>query len=126
MSERPTTVDAYLAGVSPPVRAELQALRAWVLREVPGVAEEIAYGMLAFRHAKRFLYVGAFKSHIGVYPPLTQDTALMEATRAFRNAKGNLAFPIAEPLPADLVRRVVRALAKQYSDPPESLLTRGS
>jgi hypothetical protein len=62
------------------------------------------------------VYFAAFKKHIGIYPPVTEDGALIEETKAFRGPKGNLSFPYGQELPLALKGRVAAALAAQYAE----------
>ena len=71
--------------------------------------------MPAFRKQRIFLYFAAFKKHIGIYPPVTDDQELIAETARFRGVKGNLSFPYSQELPIDLVGRVAQALAAQYA-----------
>jgi uncharacterized protein YdhG (YjbR/CyaY superfamily) len=65
---------------------------------------------------KTFLYCAAFKSHIGIFPPVTGNAALQRALEPYSNKKGNLRFPLDELIPFALFGRVAKALAKQYAD----------
>ena len=71
--------------------------------------------MPAFRRGKVFFYFAAFKRHIGIYPPLHDDAALVAELEPFRGPKGNLSFPLDQPLPLELIGRVAEALHRQYS-----------
>lgn len=79
---------------------------------MPGATECISYQMPAFRHKKVFFYFAAFKSHIGVYLPV-QDQDLVAELARYRGPKGNLQFPLNEPMPYALIARVARSLAQQ-------------
>ncbi len=70
--------------------------------------------MPAFKVGRTFFYFAAFRNHIGVYPPVTRDAALIEETSAYRGPKGNLSFPHSEELPLALIAKVAAALAAQY------------
>ena len=111
-----TTADhaALFAKAPPPVRERLEAIQRTVEAEVPGAERHVGYGMPAFRKGRVFFYFGAFRDHIGVYPPVTAPQALVEDLAPFRGPKGNLAFPHKGPLPLELIGRVARALAEQY------------
>ena len=69
------------------------------------------------RHA--FFYFAAFKKHIGIYPPVTQDAQLIQELAPYRGEKGNLSFPLGEPLPIDLIGRVAVALSREYARAPQ-------
>ena len=109
MTDRPSpgTVDEYIAACSPEVQVVLEKIRAVIRQVVPQVQEKISYRMPAFEHNGILLYVGAFKSHIGLFPPVQGDEELQAATLRYKGEKGNLKFPLDEPVPYDLIRRVV-------------------
>ena len=86
--------EAYFATVPADVRARLQSVRQEVQRRVPGAQACIGYNMPAFRQQRIFFYFAAFKHHIGVYPPLTQDQALIQETARYRGPTRNLSFPL--------------------------------
>ena len=109
--------EAYLASVSREVQPVLRSIQAEVQARLPMAAPVIRYGMPAYRLQRVFFYFAAFKHHIGIYPPVTEDAALIAETAAYRNEKGNLRFPRSEPLPLALIGRIAEALAKQYERP---------
>ena len=117
MSQRPkfASIDDYLATVSPDVRSILEEIRKIIKRTVPAAEETISYQMPAFRLGRTFIYFAAFKKHIGIYPPVEGDDELTEALLPYRGEKGNLKFPLDQPMPYDLIGRVVEALSQQYS-----------
>jgi uncharacterized protein YdhG (YjbR/CyaY superfamily) len=109
------THEDYLTQCAPEARARLEAIRAEAERLVPGAERTIAYKMPALRKGRVFVYFAAFKNHIGIYPPVTAPASLVEELSRWRGPKGNLAFPLNEPLPLDIIGRVVEALAAQYA-----------
>ncbi len=109
-----TDHEAFFNAASPDVRTRLEAIQERVEQRVPGAERCVSYRMPAFRLGSVFLYFAAFKTHIGIYPPLKEPPELIEELAAFRGAKGNLSFPHREPLPLDLIGRVAEALAKEY------------
>ncbi len=116
MSTRPafTSVSEYLSALTPAQAKALKRVLALVQKSVPRSTRVISYGIPAFRQERVFLYCAAFKRHIGLYPPVRDDARLRAALAPYANAKGNLSFPLAEPLPMALIGRVAKALAKQY------------
>ena len=114
MSERPrfATIDDYFATVSPEALPILEEIREIVHSVVPEAEETISYQMPAFRLKRIFFYFAAFKKHIGVYPPVHGDDDLMAALQPYRNEKGNLQFPLNQPIPYDLIGRVIETLAR--------------
>jgi uncharacterized protein YdhG (YjbR/CyaY superfamily) len=117
MSTKPkfATIDEYIAAAVPKARPVLRKLRSIAQRTVPGATECISYQMPSFRHGKIFLHFAAFQHHIGIYPPLTGDSELIRELLPYRGEKGNLKFPLAEPLPYELIERLVPALAAEYA-----------
>ncbi len=109
----PTPHDDYIAAAAPGARAGLHAIQAKVEALLPDATRCIGYKMPAYRHTKVFFYFAAFKKHIGVYPPV-RDEALVRELAPYRGEKGNLSFPLSEPLPLDLIGRVAVALYHQY------------
>lgn len=108
------SVDEYIDAADPKVREILRTIRNSVVASVPGATECISYQMPALRHKKVFFYFAAFKSHIGVYPPV-QDQDLVAELAPYSGPKGNLQFPLNEPMPYALINRVARSLAQQYA-----------
>jgi uncharacterized protein YdhG (YjbR/CyaY superfamily) len=123
MAARPRfdSVDAYIAAAAPAAQEPLRALRAAVRAAVPEASECISYQMPALRlpapRSRVFFYFAAFKQHIGVYPPV-HEPALVEALARWRGPKGNLQFPLNEPLPLDVLAQVATCLARPYSAAP--------
>src|SRR4051812_7156050 len=102
--------DEAFAAVPPQARRRLKAIQRKVESLLPGVSRCISYRMPAFRGERVFFYFAAFKQHIGIYPPVRKDARLIKRLAPYRGAKGNLSFPLGEPLPIDLIGRVARAL----------------
>ena len=116
MTEPPefADIDSYLASVSPESKLILGEIRKLLQVKVPTATETISYQMPAFKLSRTFIYVAAFKKHIGIYPPVKAAKALAEALLPYSGEKGNLKFPLGQPMPYKLIGRVVVALAKQY------------
>ncbi|MBS1141235.1 MAG: hypothetical protein H6R13_2688 [Proteobacteria bacterium] len=106
--------DQYFAAQPPAVQAVLQQIQHQVEARLPEAVRCIGYNMPAYRHGKIFFYFAAFKKHIGIYPPVTVDQKLIERLAPFRGPKGNLSFPLAKPLPYELIGDVAEALDGQY------------
>jgi uncharacterized protein YdhG (YjbR/CyaY superfamily) len=109
----PDTVDAYIDGFSPDVRATLQRVRQVVREAAPLAREVISYRMPALRQNGVLVYFAAFKGHIGLYPPVSGDEDLMKAIAPYAGEKGNLRFPYTEPIPYDLIARITRLRVAQ-------------
>jgi uncharacterized protein YdhG (YjbR/CyaY superfamily) len=112
--EKFTTHEAYLKKTSVESRIRLEEIQQKVEALLPDVSRCISYNMPAFKTQGVFIYFAAFKNHIGVYPPVKNDKILIKDLKPFRNEKGNLLFPLSEPLPLDIIGRVAIALLKEY------------
>ncbi|MDD4941949.1 MAG: DUF1801 domain-containing protein [Rhodoferax sp.] len=102
----PTTVDDYISGFPEDVRAVLSKVRETVCIAAPEAEEIISYRMPALRQKEVLIYFAAFKNHIGFYPPVKGDADLEQMAARYANAKGNLRFPFAEPIPYELISRL--------------------
>ena len=69
--------------------------------------------MPAFKQHGILVYFAAWKKHIGLYPPISGDKAIEKAVARYAGPKGNLQFPLDEPMPIDLIERIVRSRVKQ-------------
>jgi uncharacterized protein YdhG (YjbR/CyaY superfamily) len=103
----------YITAAAPRAKPLLEAVQAKVESLLPAASRCISYNMPAYRHGRVFFYFAAFKQHIGVYPPVTKDAALIEKVASWRGPKGNLSFPLDQPLPLDLIGRVALALHRE-------------
>jgi uncharacterized protein YdhG (YjbR/CyaY superfamily) len=113
MNAPPAGIDDYIAAQAPAVQAILQRIRAIVREEAPDAREAISYRIPAFVQGGALFYFAAFKKHIGIYPPVHGDAALIKALARYRGPKGNLSFPLADAMPYELIRRVARQLVKE-------------
>ena len=105
----PKTIDAYLAAVDPDKRAALQKLRRDIRAAAPKAEECISYGIPTFRLDGRLLVsFGAAAKHCAFYPGSVLQH-LPGDLRAYDTSKGTIRFPPDEPLPASLVKKIVRA-----------------
>lgn len=109
--------ETYFESASTEARPLLESIQARVECLLPGVSRCISYNMPAYRNKRVFYYFAAFKKHIGIYPPVTQDAALIHELAPYRGEKGNLSFPLDKPLPIDLIGRVALALHREYAHP---------
>jgi uncharacterized protein YdhG (YjbR/CyaY superfamily) len=121
----------YLKQAPAAVRPLLASVQAKVESLLPDAERCISYDMPAYRIGQRagtgkrdgkkdakakrtFFYFAAFKKHIGIYPPVKGDAALIRELEPYRGPKGNLSFPLDQPLPLALIGRVAVALRREY------------
>jgi uncharacterized protein YdhG (YjbR/CyaY superfamily) len=119
-AQQPTDIDGYIAKFPTDLRAVLRDVRAAIRRAAPDAEETISYRMHAFRQHGILVYFAAWKEHIGLYPPITGDTAIEQAVARYAGPKGNLQFPLDEPMPLALIERIVKLRVKQDAEKAEA------
>ena len=110
---KPASIDKYIAACPPSVRTILRKIRRTIRDAVPDAEEVISYRMPAFKLDGVLVYFAAFKNHIGLFPPVRGDASLVRAVKRYAGPKGNLQFPLDEPIPYGLVKRIAKVRAKQ-------------
>lgn len=116
MADKPRTVDEYVAALAPDAREVVAHLREVVHATVAGLEERISYGIPTFTLDGHYLvYLAGWAHHVSIYPvpDADDDDALARRVARYRDGKGTLRFPLAEPVPDDLVRDVVARLAAE-------------
>jgi uncharacterized protein YdhG (YjbR/CyaY superfamily) len=109
----PANIDEYIALFPPDVQTMLQRIRLTISQAAPDAQECISYNMPAFTLQGTLVYFAAFKKHIGFYPPLRADAKLAKAISPYAGEKGNLRFPLDQPIPFDLIAKIVKLRIKQ-------------
>ena len=104
-------VDAYLAKLPEPARATLEKVRATIRSVVPAeTTEGLSYGMPAFRFKGALVAYAAFKDHCSFFPcQASLIDQMKDELKNYRTSKGTLQFPLDKPLPAALVKKMVKA-----------------
>lgn len=102
------TVDEYIDQFDGEVKKRLVAMRKIVRTEAPNATENYAYGLVGYKlNKKPLVYFGGFKGHIGFYATPNGHDAFKEDFSKYKQGKGSVQFPLSEPLPVELVQRVV-------------------
>ncbi len=112
-SPKPADIDSYIAQFSADVQEILEQVRKTIRQAAPDATETISYQMPAFKQHGILVYFAAWKKHIGLYPPITGDDALEKELARYAGPKGNLQFPLDEPIPYDLIERIVKLRVEQ-------------
>lgn len=115
-SQKPTDINAYISEFSDDVQAVLEKIRETIRDAAPDATEVISYQMPAFKQHGILVYFAAWKKHIGLYPPISGDDALEKAVAPYAGPKGNLQFPLDEPIPFNLIERIVKLRVKQDAE----------
>ena len=112
---KPKTISQYIALFPPELRQVLQEIRTTIRAAAPDAEETISYQIPTFMLNGPLVYFAAFKNHIGFYPPVRGDAATEKAVARYAGPKGNLQFPLDEPIPLRLITRIVKFRLKQNS-----------
>jgi uncharacterized protein YdhG (YjbR/CyaY superfamily) len=110
----PTNIDEYLGGIPEPARSTLNKVRAAIHSAVPPEATEtISYGMPAFKHKGVLVWFAAFSNHCSLFPTASVIEAFRNELEGFSTSKGTIQFPTDKPLPASLIKKLVKARVAQ-------------
>jgi len=110
MSNRSTasTIDDYIAEFPAETQQRLQQMRAVIKENAPGAVETISYAIPTFDlNKKHLVHFAGYATHIGFYPSPSGMEAFEAEFQPYKRAKGSVQFPLDQPLPLDLIRRVV-------------------
>ena|SRR4030067_1739586 len=109
------TIDEYIAKFPKNVRDVLEELMRVIRESAPKAEETISYGMPAFKlNGKSLVFFAAWKNHVGFYPGGSSAIeAFKEELSPFKQAKGTVQFQLDEPIPLDLVKKIVKFRVKQ-------------
>jgi uncharacterized protein YdhG (YjbR/CyaY superfamily) len=107
----PKSVDEYLASVPEPARNTLKKIRATIRSAVPSEATEaISYGIPTIKYKGSLVVFAAFSKHCSLFPmSYAVMAALKNELKRFEVSKGTIRFPVDKPLPATLVKKLVKA-----------------
>jgi uncharacterized protein YdhG (YjbR/CyaY superfamily) len=110
----PRTVNEYLAGVPEPARSTLNRIRAAIRSAVPPKAgETISYGIPAFKYKGVVAWYAAFSNHCSLFPTASVAEAFKDELKGLTTSKGTIHFPADKPLPAALVKKMVKLRVAQ-------------
>jgi uncharacterized protein YdhG (YjbR/CyaY superfamily) len=88
-------------------------IRLTIKQAAPNAQETISYKIPAFTLNGTLVYFAAFKKHIGFYPPVRGDAKLEKSISTYAGEKGNLQFPLDQPIPYGLIETIVKLRVKQ-------------
>ncbi len=101
------SIDNYIAQFPLNVQQKLQNLRQTIKEAAPQAEEKISYGMPTFFINKNLVHFAAYKNHIGFYPTPSGIDAFSDELSLYKTSKGAVQFPLDQPLPYDLISRIV-------------------
>jgi uncharacterized protein YdhG (YjbR/CyaY superfamily) len=110
------TIDEYIEGLPKGVQRILSELRSTIGKAAPGATEKISYRMPTFYYNGNLVHFAAFERHIGFYPTPSGVVEFQDELKKYHTSKGAIQFPIDEPLPLELVARIVKFRVAQSAE----------
>jgi len=110
MASRSTanSIDEYIAEFPPETQKVLQEVRALIRASALGATETISYAIPTFDlNGRHLVHFAGYEKHIGFYPTGSGVEAFKEELQPYKRGKGSVQFPLGQPLPTDLIRRIV-------------------
>ncbi|AKQ44926.1 hypothetical protein TH63_03675 [Rufibacter radiotolerans] len=110
-------VETYINTFPAEVQTLLLQIRATIVAAAPQAQESISYGMPAYKtEGKALVYFAGFKHHIGFYATPTGHSAFAAELAAYKQGKGSVQFPLDQPVPYDLISRMVAFRAQENKE----------
>jgi uncharacterized protein YdhG (YjbR/CyaY superfamily) len=109
----PASVDAYIAGFPPEVRAVLRRMRATIRKAAPDAVEKISWGMPAYSLDGMLTFFAAFKGHVSFFPGPEGIEKFKRELAPYGTSKGTVRFPLGTPVPYGLIGRIVKFRVKE-------------
>jgi uncharacterized protein YdhG (YjbR/CyaY superfamily) len=110
------SIDEYLADFPTETRAVLEEMRALIRVSAPDATETISYAIPTFDlNGKHLVHFAGFKNHVGLYPTPSGVEPFKADLEPYKSGKGSAQFPLGQPLPTDLIRRIVEFRVEQIA-----------
>ena len=116
----PQDIDEYIAGFPHDVQEILGKIRMTIRKAAPDAEEAIKYQMPAYVLKGNLVYFAAHKKHIGFYPTPTGIEQFKSELSVYEGGKGSVQFPLDEPIPYELIGKVVRFRVKENLERAEA------
>jgi uncharacterized protein YdhG (YjbR/CyaY superfamily) len=113
---KPTTIEEYINAASPDVQEKLIQLHECIRAAAPGAKEDLKWRMPAYSYQKILVTFAVFKHHIGFYPMPSAIRAFAKSLTKYKTAEGSVQFPLDQPLPLALIRKIVLFRVKESED----------
>ena len=108
------SVEQYIKTFPREIQEILEKLRTTIIETAPESGESIAYGMPAYKtNGKPLVYFGGFKKHIGFYATPSGHSEFANELSKYKQGKGSVQFPLDQPIPFDLIKRIVEFRVKE-------------
>lgn len=112
-------VDEYIAQATDEVQHKLKELRQIIRENAQEATESISYGMPGYKYLNRpLVYFGGFKKHVSLFAAGSQMVGkkFAKELKGYIQSKGTIQFPLDQPLPSDLIARIVKARVKENEE----------
>lgn len=106
-------IDEYLANYSGITRERLELIRQTVREIVPEAEEKISYGIPTFALRGNLIHFAGYDGHVGFYPGAAPIKEFAKELSEYKTSKGTVQFPLAKPLPLDLIRQITRVCVQR-------------
>ena len=106
-------IDEYISIQTPELQILLEQIRQTIKKAAPEAEEVISYKMPAFKYHGMLVYFAAYKKHIGFYATPTGHAEFKEELSVYKQGKGSVQFPLTQPLPLNLITRIVKFRVKE-------------
>ena len=100
------TIDQFIANYPENVQEILQKIRQTIHEVAPEAKEKISYGIPTFKLKGNLVHFSAYEHHIGFYPGAGAIVTFKDDLKAYNTSKGTVQFPLDQPIPYDLIKRV--------------------
>jgi uncharacterized protein YdhG (YjbR/CyaY superfamily) len=107
------TIDEYIKTFPDNVQAILQKVRQAIKETAPDAEETISYQMPTFKMNGNLVHFAGYKNHIGLYPTPSGTEAFKKELSAYKSGKGSIQFPLDEPIPFSLIKKIVKFRVKE-------------
>lgn len=107
------SIDEYIGSRPANIQKLLKQIRSTIKKAAPGSEEAIKYGIPTFILNGNLVHFAGYKNHIGFYPAPVGIEAFKDETAKYEAGKGTLQFSLDQPLPLDLISRIVKFRVKQ-------------
>ncbi|RZK43175.1 MAG: hypothetical protein EOO90_04210 [Pedobacter sp.] len=112
-------IDSYIATFPASVQQHLNDIRAAISESAPEATEKISYGMPTFYLNGNLIHFAGYKNHIGLYATPSGHQMFKEELSKYKQGKGSVQFPLSEPMPLDLIKRITRFRVQEHLNKPK-------
>jgi len=119
-TKNPKDIDEYISGFPKDVQKILTKIRSTIKKAAPKAEEAISYQIPTFRLNGNLIHFAAYKNHIGIYPAPRAVAAFKKDLERYGSSKATIKFPLDEPIPYDLITRIVAFRVKANSEQPKA------